>query len=99
MNCALADVRCSAIRRKCRLVRSLRIVPQTAMPMAPPKLRINENRPLADFRRSGGNPPRVNVTVDGDANGEAIPRNASGTSISSQPHWFIRDVNSHMEVP
>src|ERR1700731_4751622 len=82
MNCAFADVRCSAIRRKWRLVRSLRMVPQAAIPIAPPKLRISENRPLADFRRSGGSPPRVNVTVDADENGEARPRNASGNSIS-----------------
>src|ERR1700730_11919362 len=74
MNCAFADVRCSAIRRKWRLVRSLRMVPQAAIPIAPPKLRISENRPLADFRRSGGSPPRVKVTVDADENGEARPR-------------------------
>ena len=50
--------RCSARRRKCRLVRSFRIVPHTAMPIAPPRLRIRLNRPDASFSRSGASPPK-----------------------------------------
>src|SRR6516164_9684359 len=99
MNCGFADVQCSAMRRKWRLVRSLRIVAQAAMPRAPPRLRISENRPLADFSRSDGSPPRVNVTVEGEEKGEATPRKASGSSISSQPHWFIIEVNNHIDIP
>ena len=53
---------------------------------APPRLRISVKRPLAALTRSGESPPRASVTVDAMANGVAKPRNASGHSISSQPH-------------
>jgi hypothetical protein len=61
-------------------------VADTAMPMAPPRLLMSAKRPLADFRRSGGKLPIVNVTVDAIAKGTAMPRKANGSSISSQPH-------------
>ena len=82
----LAEVRCSAIRRKCRLVRSLSRMPHPAIPIAPPKHRIKANRPLADGTRSGAAPPRASVVVDASANATATPRKASGVSISCHCH-------------
>src|SRR5258705_2530329 len=62
---ALAELRCSASRRKCKLVLSFKIVAHAAMPMAPPKLRIMLNSPLAYLSRFGGRLPKPRFTAGG----------------------------------
>src|ERR1700733_14353694 len=93
---ALVELRCSGSRRKCRFARSLRMVPQAAMPMAPPRLRIRLNRPEASFSRSGGRPPRVSVTTGATANIWEKPRNACGSSNSRQPQSCVIGAKFHM---
>src|SRR5260370_16462331 len=44
---ALVELRCSASRRKCKLVRSFRMVAHAAMPTAPPRLRIMLKIPIS----------------------------------------------------
>jgi Transposase DDE domain group 1 len=51
-----AGVRWEAMRTKCELVWSLMTAALTAMPTAPPTLRIMLKRPLANFSRSGSTP-------------------------------------------
>ena len=72
----LAGVKFDAIAWKWKLVRSLRIAPQTAMPTAPPRLRIILNSPLAYLSRSGGRLPRPRLTLGATANTWGKPRNA-----------------------
>ena len=78
------------------MVRSFRIVPQPAMPIAPPRLRIRLNRPEANFSRSGGITPRVSVTVGATANCWEKPRNACGINSSRQPQSWVIGVKFHM---
>src|SRR5262249_62068302 len=49
--------RLDAIATKWKFVLAFKIAPQTAIPTAPPRLRIMLNRPLAYFSRSGGSLP------------------------------------------
>ena len=63
----LAGVKFDAIAWKWKFVRSLRIAPLTAMPTAPPRLRIILNNPLAYLSRSGGKLPSPRLTLGATA--------------------------------
>ena len=67
---------------KCRLVWSLMIAALTAMPTAPPRLRIMLNSPLAYFSRSGGRLPRPRLTLGATAKTCGKPRRTCGSSSS-----------------
>ena len=57
------------------------------------------NKPLADFSRSGGRMPSVNVTVGATENCCAKPRRACVRSSSRQPQSCGTQVNCHIETP
>jgi len=67
LHSVVAGVRREAMSLRWALVRMLRIAPHTAMPTAPPMLRIMLKRSLAYLSRAIGRPPRPNVT-DGRLN-------------------------------
>ena len=56
-----------------------RIAPHTAMPTAPPRLRIMLNRPLAYLRRSGARLPRPKVTAGATVKTCGNPRRICGS--------------------
>ena len=59
---------------------------QAAMPMAPPRLRIRLDRPLADLSDCGGIAPSAILVAGTMQNMVAKPRNACGQNSCSRPH-------------
>src|SRR3954453_8809519 len=92
---ALAGVRVEAMSRKSRFVWSFSTAPDTAMPTAPPRLRIMLNRPLAYFGRSGGRLPRPSVTAGATAKTCGNPRRLCGNRNSSPPQ-SMHDVGNRL---
>src|SRR3984893_14583963 len=100
-NCPIAPfaaVRCEAMYRKCRLVWLLRMAPHTAMPTAPPRLRIMLKRPLAYLSRSGGKLPRPRFTAGATANTCGKPRSTCGISSWSAPQSWVMKLNDDSET-
>ena len=95
----LAGVRFDAIAWKWKLVRLLRTAPQTAMPTAPPRLRIILNKPLAYLSRSGGRLPRPRLTLGATANTCGKPRKICGRKSSAAPHSWVMKLKLHIERP
>src|SRR5271165_5634844 len=81
----LAGVRFDAIAWKWKLVRLLRTAPQTAMPTAPPRLRIILNSPLAYLSRSGGRLPRPRLTLGATANTWGKPQDLRQEELRRAP--------------
>src|SRR5262249_59835041 len=63
----LAGVRLDAIATKWKLVWALMMAPHSAMPTAPPRLRIMLKSPLAYLSRSGGRLASPRLTAGGNA--------------------------------
>src|SRR6516225_3083699 len=77
----------------------VRIAPHTAMPTAPPRLRIMLNRPLAYLRRSGGRLPRPKVTAGATAKTCGNPRRICGSKSWSAPQSWVMKPKLHIEKP
>ncbi len=84
---------------KWKLVRLLRIAPQTAMPTAPPRLRIILNRPLAYLSRSGGRLPSPRLTLGATAKTCGTPRKICGQSNSAAPQSCVMKEKLHIDRP
>ncbi len=95
----LAAFKWSARCRKCKLVRSLRIVPQKAMPIAPPRLRIMLNNPLAYFRRAGGRLPSPRFTAGATTNTCGNPRRICGRKSCAPPQSCVMKLKLLSESP
>src|SRR5216683_8243348 len=84
---------------KWKLVLVLRIAPHTAMPTAPPRLRIMLNRPLAYLRRSGARLPRPRLTAGATAKTCGKPRKICGRRSWSPPQSWVMKLKLHMPRP
>ena len=73
--------------------------PHTAMPTAPPRLRIMLNRPLAYLSRSGGKLPSPSVTLGATANTCGNPRSTCGQNSWSDPQSCVMKLKDHIARP